>query len=80
MRGVRTAWSDVTAVGRVATTQGAALAVRTKRADDTTLIPLRWMRSADGDRIENEVRERLNAAHGYTEWDGTAGDDADQQE
>ncbi len=78
VRGVRTAWSDIKTVGKVATTQGTALALRTKRADDTTLIPLRWMRTADGERIENEISERLNAAHGYTTWDGTAGEDPER--
>ena len=80
VRGLRTEWSDIAVVGKVATTQGKALAIRTKRADDTLLIPLRWMKAAQGAKLETELREWLNAAHGYTEWDGTAGDDPDQQE
>jgi hypothetical protein len=80
VRGLRTEWSDITVVGKVETTQGKALAIRTNRADDTLLIPLRWMKPAQGAKLEAELGERLNAAHGYTEWDGTAGDDPDQQE
>jgi hypothetical protein len=74
VRGVRTAWTDVEAVGRVRTNQGAALAIRTVRADDTVLIPLRWLADGRAGALETELGERLNTAHGYTEWDGTAGE------
>ena len=77
VRGVKTAWSDITEVGRVDTTHGAAIALRTKRPDDTTLVPLRWLPPGRQDPLETELKERLNAAHGYTVWDGSTGDQAE---
>src|SRR3954469_6373405 len=41
VRGVATEWTSITEAGLVDTTQGQSIALRTKRADDTTLIPLR---------------------------------------
>ena len=72
VRGVKTAWTDVTQVGRVETTHGAAIALRTKRADDTVLLPLAWLAPGQVEMLETTLRDKLNAAHGYTIWDGTA--------
>lgn len=80
VRGVTTAWTDITAVGRVATTQGEALALRTRRAQDTALIPLQWLAPAGASRLQDDLRERLNRANGYTIWDGSADGPADRQE
>jgi hypothetical protein len=80
VRGVTTRWTDIAEAGRVATTQGEAIALRTKRAEDTLLIPVLWLTPAAATRLQDEVRERLNAANGYTVWDGTvpgAGDRAE---
>jgi hypothetical protein len=74
VRGVRLEWNDVQDVGRVETTQGPALAIRTARKEDTLLVPLRWLPQTRAGALEKELGERLNTAHGYTEWDGTAGD------
>jgi hypothetical protein len=69
VRGVRTRWSDIETAGRVETTQGTALSLRTVRADDTVLIPLRWLAPSRAARLEEEVGERLNTAHGYRKLD-----------
>ncbi|MFK4083672.1 hypothetical protein ACI2LF_06165 [Kribbella sp. NPDC020789] len=74
VRGVKTVWTDVTEVGRVQTTHGAALALRTKRADDTVLLPLAWLAPAQVPELETTLRDKLNSANGYTIWDGTAGE------
>jgi hypothetical protein len=78
VRGVRTEWTDVTEVGRAETTHGEAVALRTKHKDGSILIPLAWMAPGQGERLEEELRERLNKAHGYTIWDGTAGESGDR--
>lgn len=72
VRGVKTAWMDIKTVDLVATTQGEAVALRTKRPDDTTLIPLRWLPPGRQEPLQADLRDRLNAAHGYTIWDGRA--------
>ncbi|MFC0629453.1 hypothetical protein [Kribbella deserti] len=72
VRGLRTNWMDIKTVELVATTQGDAVALRTKRPDDTTLIPLRWLPPARQEPLQIELRDRLNSAHGYTIWDGRA--------
>lgn len=72
VRGVKTAWVDIKTVDLVATTQGEAVALRTKRPDDTTLIPLRWLPPGRQEPLQTDLRDRLNAAHGYTIWDGRA--------
>jgi hypothetical protein len=80
VRGVTTRWTDIAEAGRVATTHGEAIALRTRRAEDTVLIPMLWLTPAAASRLQDEVRERLNAANGYTVWDGTvpgAGDRAE---
>ncbi|GAA1711111.1 hypothetical protein GCM10009745_68990 [Kribbella yunnanensis] len=76
VRGVKTVWTDVTEVGRVETTHGEALALRTKRPDDTVLLPLAWLSPKQVPVLETTLRDKLNAAHGYTIWDGTAQDPA----
>jgi hypothetical protein len=73
VRRVRTRWADVEAAGKVETTQGPALSLRTTRADQTIVIPLRWLAASQAGRLTDEIDERLNAAHGYRKWDGTAG-------
>jgi hypothetical protein len=80
VRGLTTRWTDITEVGRVQTTQGEAVALRTKRAEDTTLLPLHWLAPARAAQLQDELRERLNAANGYTSWDGTAAGSDDQAE
>jgi hypothetical protein len=80
VRGVMTKWTDITEVGRVATTQGEAIALRTKRPGDTALIPLQWLAPAGAARLQDDLRERLNAANGYTTWDGTAAGPGDHAE
>jgi hypothetical protein len=80
VRGLRTSWTDITEVGRVATTQGDAVALRTKQAEHSVLIPLRWLAPAQAGKLETELRERLNKAHGYTIWDGTATEPDDPAE
>ncbi|MFC9687275.1 hypothetical protein ACFTSF_01955 [Kribbella sp. NPDC056951] len=76
VRGVKTVWTDVTEVGRVETTHGEALALRTKRPDNTVLLPLAWLSPKQVPVLETTLRDKLNAAHGYTIWDGTAPDPA----
>ncbi|ADB29399.1 hypothetical protein Kfla_0275 [Kribbella flavida DSM 17836] len=80
VRGLKTEWTDVTEVGRVATTHGEAIALRTKHKDGSILIPLRWLAPGRTEQLEQELRERLNTAHGYTIWDGTAGPADDRAE
>lgn len=80
VRGIRTQWTDITEVARVETTHGEAVALRTKRPDDSVLVPLRWMAPGKAERLEADLRERLNTANGYTIWDGTAADDGDRAE
>lgn len=74
VRGVRTRWADIETVGRVETTQGTALSLRTSREDDTVLIPLRWLAPARATRLEEEVGELLNTAHGYRPLDSGQGE------
>jgi hypothetical protein len=80
VRGVKTGWTDITEVGKLQSTHGEALALRTKYKDGTILVPLRWLAPGRAGKLETDVRERLNAAHGYTIWDGTAGDPRDKAE
>ncbi|WP_112241884.1 hypothetical protein [Kribbella monticola] len=80
VRGLKTEWAEITEVGRVDTTQGPAVALRTKQKDGTIMIPLRWLAPGKADKLEKELRDRLNTANGYTMWDGTAPDDADHPE
>jgi hypothetical protein len=80
VRGVKTDWTDVTEVGRVETTHGEAVVLRTKHKDGSILIPVRWLSPGRDEQLATELRDRLNAAHGYTIWDGTAGEDADRAE
>ncbi|GAA0572790.1 hypothetical protein GCM10009534_03310 [Kribbella sandramycini] len=80
VRGVKTVWTDITEAGRVETTHGAALALRTKRPDDTTLLPLAWLAPGQAAELETALRDKLNAAHGYTIWDGTAPEADDHAE
>ncbi|TDU89586.1 hypothetical protein EV138_3160 [Kribbella voronezhensis] len=80
VRGLKTDWAEITEVGRVDTTQGPAVALRTKQKEGTIMIPLRWLAPGKADKLETELRDRLNQANGYTMWDGTAPDDADHPE
>lgn len=80
VRGVRTAWTDVTAVGRVETTHGEAIVLRTKEKEHSVLVPIGWLAPGQIESLENTLRDRLNQAHGYTIWDGTAPNDADPAE
>jgi hypothetical protein len=80
VRGVRTPWTDVTEVGRVETTHGEAIVLRTKHPDHPVLVPISWLAPGKAAELETALRDRLNAAHGYTIWDGTAPDDADGAE
>ncbi|MFI7060233.1 hypothetical protein ACIBL3_04565 [Kribbella sp. NPDC050124] len=80
VRGLRTAWTDVTAVGRVETTHGEAIVLRTQEKEHSVLVPIGWLAPGQTESLENALRDRLNKAHGYTIWDGTAPDDADPAE
>jgi hypothetical protein len=80
VRGLRTAWTDISAVDRVVTTQGEAIALRTKQPDNAVLVPLRWLAPRRAERLEADLRERLNEANGYTIWDGTPADGGDRAE
>lgn len=80
VRGVRTAWTDVTAAGRVQTTHGEAIVLRTKEKEHAILVPIGWLAPGQTESLENALRDRLNQAHGYTIWDGTAPEDADPAE
>ena len=73
VRGVRTAWTDITGVARTRTTHGEAIAIRSGNDEHTVLVPLGWLHSTRGTKLEAQLRERLDATHGYTDWDGTAG-------
>lgn len=80
VRGVRTPWTDVTEVGRVETTHGEAIVLRTKQPDHSILLPISWLPPGRAANLETALRDRLNAAHGYTIWDGSAPDDNDRAE
>lgn len=80
VRGVKTDWTDVTEVGRVETTHGEAVVLRTKHKDSSILIPVQWLPPGRDEQLATDLRDRLNTAHGYTIWDGTAGEDADRAE
>ena len=80
VRGVKTSWTDITEVGKVRSTHGEALALRTKYKDGTILVPLNWLAPERAGKLETDVRDRLNEAHGYTIWDGTAGEPGDRAE
>ncbi|GAA3576548.1 hypothetical protein [Kribbella ginsengisoli] len=80
VRGLRTDWKDITEVGRTGTTQGQAIILRTKQQEHSVLIPVHWLVPARVDKLETELRERLNTANGYKIWDGTAAEPADPAE
>jgi hypothetical protein len=80
VRGVRTAWTDITEVGRVGTTHGEAIVLRTKQPDHPILLPVSWLPPKQVTLLEANLRDKLNAAHGYTIWDGTVPDDPDTAE
>ncbi|MGY4768884.1 hypothetical protein ACXC9Q_18375 [Kribbella sp. CWNU-51] len=80
VRGVRTPWTDVTQVGRVETTHGEAIVLRTTQPDHSILLPIAWLAPGRAASLETALRDRLNAAHGYTIWDGTAPDGNDRAE
>jgi hypothetical protein len=80
VRGLRTAWTDITEVGRTTTTQGEAVVLRTKQDEHSVLIPVQWLAPDQLDKLETELRVRLNKANGYTIWDGTAAESADPAE
>jgi hypothetical protein len=80
VRGVRTPWTDVTAVGRVESTHGEAIVLRTKQKEHSVLVPIAWLAPGQVEALETALRDRLNAAHGYTIWDGTAPEDGDRAE
>ena len=80
VRGLRTPWTDITEVGRVETTHGEAIVLRTKNPDHPILLPVSWLAPGTAESLETVLRDKLNAAHGYTIWDGTAPEDADSAE
>lgn len=80
VRGLRTAWTDITEVGRTTTSQGEAIVLRTKQEEHSVLIPVHWLAPTQVDKLEAELGERLNTANGYTIWDGTAAEPADPAE
>jgi hypothetical protein len=80
VRGVRTSWADITEVGRVETTHGEAIVLRTKQKEHSVLLPLAWLAPGQAPGLETSLRDRLNEANGYTIWDGTAPDDSDHAE
>ena len=80
VRGLRTPWTDITEVGRVETTHGEAIVLRTKNPDHPILLPVSWLAPGRVEELETALRDKLNAAHGYTIWDGTAPEDADSAE
>lgn len=80
VRGVRTPWTDVTEVGRAETTHGEAIVLRTKQKEHSILVPISWLAPGQTATLETALRDKLNAAHGYTIWDGTAPDDDDPAE
>lgn len=73
VRGIRTAWTDITGVARTRTTHGDAIAIRSGRDEHSALIPLSWLAQSRGPQLESELKERLDATHGYEDWDGTGG-------
>lgn len=75
VRGLRTRWTDITQVGRVETTHGEAIVLRTKQPDQPILLPISWLAPGQTEQLETALRDKLNAAHGYTIWDGTAPED-----
>ena len=77
VRGLRTPWTDITEVGRVETTHGEAIVLRTKNPDHPILLPVSWLAPGKAESLETALRDKLNAAHGYTIWDGTAPEDTD---
>ena len=80
VRGLHTPWTDITEVGRVETTHGEAIVLRTKNPDHPILLPVSWLAPGRVEELETALRDKLNAAHGYTIWDGTAPEDADSAE
>lgn len=80
VRGVRTAWTDITEVGRVDTTHGEAIVLRTKLPDQPILLPVSWLAPKHVPTLETVLRDKLNAAHGYTIWDGTVPEDTGSAE
>jgi hypothetical protein len=80
VRGLRTPWTDITEVGRVETTHGEAIVLRTKNPDHPILLPVSWLAPGKAESLETALRDKLNAAHGYTIWDGTAPEDTDSAE
>ncbi len=80
VRGIRTPWTDVTAVGRVETTHGEAIVLRTQQKDHSILVPIGWLAPGQTESLETALRDRLNSAHGYTIWDGTAPENGDRAE
>jgi hypothetical protein len=80
VRGVRTPWTDVTEVGRVETTHGEAIVLRTKQKEHSIVVPIGWLAPGQVGELETALRDRLNAAHGYTIWDGTAPEQEDRAE
>ncbi|TCC23193.1 hypothetical protein [Kribbella sindirgiensis] len=80
VRGLRTPWTDITEVGRVETTHGEAIVLRTKNPDHPVLLPVSWLAPGKAESLETALRDKLNAAHGYTIWDGTAPEDTGSAE
>jgi hypothetical protein len=80
VRGVRTPWTDITEVTQGQTTQGRAIVLQTRKAEHSVVIPLQWLAPDRAAELEQELRERLNKAHGYTIWDGSAGEPGDPAE
>ena len=80
VRGLRTPWTDITEVGRVETTHGEAIVLRTKQPDHPILLPVSWLAPGKAESLETALRDKLNAAHGYTIWDGTAPEDTSSAE
>ncbi|TDD14890.1 hypothetical protein E1218_32380 [Kribbella turkmenica] len=80
VRGVRTPWTDVTEVGRVETTHGEAIVLRTRQKEHSILVPVAWLAPGQTATLETALRDRLNSAHGYTIWDGTAPEGEDRAE
>jgi hypothetical protein len=80
VRGLRTPWTDITEAGRVETTHGEAIVLRTKQPDHPILLPLSWLAPKQVPALETALRDKLNAAHGYTIWDGTVPDKKDSAE
>ena len=80
VRGVRTPWTDVTEVGRVESTHGEAIVLRTRQKEHSILVPVAWLAPGQSAMLETALRDRLNSAHGYTIWDGTAPEGEDRAE